>query len=129
MTPTAPTTDTHAPGADTGPTLSPGGLGLPGVATADDLWLIVLKPLPHDVPAAVRVRRWLKLALRAYRLRCVTVRSPTPAEVAEAENQRHPGGRNQDAETELRIAPEAREGPEEDPAPVTSAQAAADGPP
>jgi hypothetical protein len=35
---------------------------------------IVLRPLPDPVPAAVRLRRLLKAALRTYRFRCLALR-------------------------------------------------------
>jgi hypothetical protein len=48
---------------------------------------VVLQALPDAVPARVRVRRLLKLALRAFRLKCVRVElvqaEPGPAVGAE----------------------------------------------
>ena len=35
--------------------------------------VIVFKPLPDTVPANVRIRRLLKYALRAMRLKCVSI--------------------------------------------------------
>jgi hypothetical protein len=34
---------------------------------------LILKPLPADAPVAIRLRRLLKVALRAFGLRCVAV--------------------------------------------------------
>jgi hypothetical protein len=52
----------------------------------DDLspWWIEIRPLPADVPAAVRVRRFLKSALRAYGLKCESVRGKPPEDAADA---------------------------------------------
>ena len=44
-----------------------------------DLIVLVLKPLPDDVPVAVRVRALLKTALRRDRLRCVSLAQPPAA--------------------------------------------------
>lgn len=45
-------------------------------------WTIVVVPLEDDeVPASVRVKRWLKAGLRGFRLKCVEVRTPTQDEV------------------------------------------------
>jgi hypothetical protein len=41
-------------------------------------FLIELHALPSDVPPAVRLRQWLKSALRAARLRAVSVRQLPP---------------------------------------------------
>jgi hypothetical protein len=38
-------------------------------------FLVELTALPDDVPPVVRLRKFLKRALRAYRLRCVRVES------------------------------------------------------
>lgn len=53
---------------------------------ADDLsdWWIKVRPLPHDVPAAVRVRRFIKAALRAYSLKAEAIQAVPPREVAGA---------------------------------------------
>lgn len=48
------------------------------VTPAPDDTLIVLRPLPSDVPVRVRVRALLKRALRDWQLRCVEVR---PADI------------------------------------------------
>jgi hypothetical protein len=48
----------------------------------DDGYVLVLVPLPDSVPAAVRVRRLLKAALRGYRLKCVLIRDPKAEELA-----------------------------------------------
>jgi hypothetical protein len=45
----------------------------------DELWYITLKPLPDDVPVAVRIRALLKTALRRDRLRCVSLKEPPAA--------------------------------------------------
>jgi hypothetical protein len=36
-------------------------------------YAVILRPLADGVPGPVRLRRYLKLALRGYRLRCVRV--------------------------------------------------------
>ena len=41
--------------------------------------MILLSPLPGPVPAAVRIKKLLKIAGRSLGLRCVRVRSPTAA--------------------------------------------------
>ena len=38
-----------------------------------DRWTLTFEPLPHDVPATVRIRHLLKYALRTLRLKCVSV--------------------------------------------------------
>jgi hypothetical protein len=38
------------------------------------IYVIHLRPLPSDVPEALRIRRLLKTALRVHRLRCVDIR-------------------------------------------------------
>jgi hypothetical protein len=40
---------------------------------------ITVEALPDDVPAHVRVKRWLKLALRGFRLRAPAAASLRPA--------------------------------------------------
>jgi hypothetical protein len=60
--------------------------------TADrERWNIVLEPLPDEVPAAARLRSFLKRALRSFRLRCVSV-APVPPSPAD------PAGRATDQE-------------------------------
>jgi hypothetical protein len=34
---------------------------------------LTVRPLPDDAPAAVRLRRWLKLGLRTFGLKCLSV--------------------------------------------------------
>ena len=67
--------DTPLPSTGTPPDSS-------GCADAVDAadWVLVLRPLPSAIPAAVRMRRLLKCLLRAYHIRCVSVGSglPTP---------------------------------------------------
>jgi hypothetical protein len=46
----------------------------------DDDWVLVVRPLPTGIPAAVRVRRLLKFAGRVLGLRVVQVRDATPEE-------------------------------------------------
>jgi hypothetical protein len=36
-------------------------------------FLVWLQPLPGDTPGVIRLRHFLKLALRAYRLKCLSV--------------------------------------------------------
>lgn len=50
-------------------------------------YLVELEALPDDLaPAAVRLRRLLKVALRAFRLRCVRAEeAPGPTPAAEEE--------------------------------------------
>lgn len=38
-----------------------------------DTWVIEFVALPDAVPAAIRVRRWLKIGLRALKLKCTSV--------------------------------------------------------
>lgn len=47
-------------------------------------WVIVVTPLPSDVPIAARVKQLLKFAGRRLRLKCVAVRNPTAEELAAA---------------------------------------------
>jgi hypothetical protein len=35
--------------------------------------VLVLKPLPDNVPVAIRLKRWLKIGLRTFSLKCVSV--------------------------------------------------------
>lgn len=42
---------------------------------ADD-WPILIRPQPGPVPAAVRIKRWLKLGLRAFGLVCSSLDLP-----------------------------------------------------
>lgn len=39
---------------------------------------VEMQALPDDVPPAVRLRRWLKAALRSARMRALSVRETTP---------------------------------------------------
>lgn len=41
-------------------------------------WVLVLKPLPSDIPAEVRMKRLLKCLLRGYQMRCVSVSAHVP---------------------------------------------------
>jgi len=58
-----------------------------------DLWLILIRPMPSNLPAAVRVRQLLKRALRDWGLKCIEVRTPTPAEAIVAADGFAPGDR------------------------------------
>lgn len=49
-----------------------------------ELWTVVVEPLEDEVPAAVRVKRWLKAGLRGYGLKCVEVRDAKAGEVEQA---------------------------------------------
>lgn len=40
-------------------------------------YVLVLHPLPHDVPVAIRLRRGLKYLLRECSLRCTAIRVET----------------------------------------------------
>jgi hypothetical protein len=46
-------------------------------------YTVELSPLPCDVPAVTRLQKFLKQALRTYRLRCIRV-TETPAAAPEA---------------------------------------------
>ena len=48
-------------------------------------FLVTLEALPDDVPAVVRLKKFMKAALRAYRLRCASAR-----EVPADDGQRGP---------------------------------------
>lgn len=48
-------------------------------------WTVVVVPLEGDVPAGVRLKRWLKLGLRSYGLRCVEVRTPRKDELEQGQ--------------------------------------------
>jgi len=50
-------------------------------------YVLTVEALPDDVPAAVRLRRLLKLLLRGYRFRCVRVAPVRPYGQADAGNQ------------------------------------------
>ena len=50
-----------------------------------DVFVLLLRPRPHVIPAAVRVRRALKTLLRCYDLRCVCIRWPLPEELLAAD--------------------------------------------
>jgi hypothetical protein len=54
------------------------------------LMLVTIRALPDDAPAAVRLRRWLKLGLRTFGLRCVSVEEVPPRVLAVANNERDP---------------------------------------
>jgi hypothetical protein len=45
---------------------------------------LTLQPLPHALPASVRVRQLLKLALRSLGLRCVRIEPVPPASPPES---------------------------------------------
>lgn len=53
---------------------------LEGPPPEDDLsiWVLTLRPLPDDVPAAVRMRRALKCLLRSFRLKCERISGKEP---------------------------------------------------
>ncbi len=46
--------------------------------TADDTVRLTFRPLADSVPAAIRLRRLLKIALRQLNLRCVAVEGAAP---------------------------------------------------
>jgi len=46
--------------------------------TPPEVWTLKLTSMPCDIPAAVRIRKFLKTARRAYSLRAVSVAGPTP---------------------------------------------------
>jgi hypothetical protein len=48
----------------------------------DEVWALVVRALPHDVPGEIRMRRWLKVALRGYGIRVESVGSRLPAQPA-----------------------------------------------
>jgi hypothetical protein len=50
----------------------------------DDLapLVVLVTPLADDVPANHRVCQWLKVGLRSWKLRCITLRDPTSDELA-----------------------------------------------
>jgi len=56
----------------------------------DDLseWWICVRPLAHDIPAHVRVKRFLKAALRAYSLRCEGIQAKPPEILTSERNER-----------------------------------------
>jgi len=43
-----------------------------------EVWAIIVRTLPDDIPGAVRMRRWLKLALRSYRLKVESIGERLP---------------------------------------------------
>jgi hypothetical protein len=47
-------------------------------------WVITIRPLPSHVPEEVRVRRLLKIVLRAFALECTAVRDAKEQEKREA---------------------------------------------
>jgi hypothetical protein len=49
-------------------------------------WRLIFLPLPDDVPAAIRIRRLLKTALRQLRLKCVRL-EPSPKENHDGEQK------------------------------------------
>lgn len=49
-------------------------------AQAGDRWIIELRPLASDIPAGVRLRHFLKRALRDWGLRCESVGRATESE-------------------------------------------------
>jgi hypothetical protein len=42
-------------------------------------YTVELEAMPDDVPPVIRLRRWLKAALRSARFRALSVRDTTPA--------------------------------------------------
>jgi hypothetical protein len=52
-------------------------------------WCLVLRSEPgHEVPVAVRVKRWLKMGLRGFGLRCVEVSETTlPEQITRLQGQ------------------------------------------
>jgi len=51
----------------------------------DDPWVVLVVSLKgHDVPTAVRVKRWLKSGLRGYGLKCIEIRTARPDEIEQA---------------------------------------------
>jgi hypothetical protein len=56
--------------------------------SADERYIIVLEALDDPTPAEARLKRFLKMALRAYRLRCVDLKdAPEDVTVKENANQ------------------------------------------
>ena len=51
----------------------------PDDPTAGDV-LLILRAMPDDVPAAIRLRRALKALLRTYRIRCRAIRPARPGD-------------------------------------------------
>lgn len=46
--------------------------------TESDTWALIVRVLPHDVPGSVRMRRWLKSALRGYGIKVLSIGSRLP---------------------------------------------------
>ena len=52
---------------------------LPARAKAPpEIWTLRVTSMPCDIPATVRIRKFLKMARRAYSLRAVSVAGPPP---------------------------------------------------
>jgi hypothetical protein len=62
-------------------------------------YLIKLRPTPSDIPAEIRLRRLLKIALRSCQLRCTSV-SETP-NASEQDGRRDVGATDDPAETPI----------------------------
>jgi hypothetical protein len=52
-------------------------------------WVLTFRPLPSDVPVEVRVRRLLKISLRAFGLKCVDMAVVDKDEKRESNNAKH----------------------------------------
>jgi len=63
---------------------------------------IVLRAAPDDVPPAVRLRQWLKGALRAARMRAVSVRETTPRPAGPPQPAQETAGRTETADAPAR---------------------------
>ena len=55
-------------------------------------WTIHLRPLPSDVPDAVRIRGLLKVALRRFKLRALEVQQQAQDTPGNAQNRRQGAG-------------------------------------
>jgi hypothetical protein len=60
--------------------------------SGDEQFVVTLRAEGAGPPAVVRLRRWLKFALRGYGLRCVSaVQLPTRTPSDDLASRRHPG--------------------------------------
>jgi hypothetical protein len=55
---------------------------------ARERWCIVIEPQAGAVPAAQRIKRWLKAGLRFYGLRCVRLDEPAELVSPRRQNER-----------------------------------------
>lgn len=49
-----------------------------GSGNGAEVWAIIVRTLPDSVPGSIRMRRWLKLALRSYGLKVESVGERLP---------------------------------------------------